>query len=202
VAGGGWRKARGGRQVAASASYPPHVSSLWSPLESLPPVSSGQGMRAAVLVALYEQDGGLRLIMTRRPDTMRSHPGDVVFPGGMIDPGDESPAHTAIREAWEEVGLPPSNVEVLGGLESVHTRSLTMRIVPVVARVERPDRLVPEPSEVAAIIEPTISHLLVDDDWRRTEWGGRTMWFYEFPEGVLWGATAFIVRGLLELFRQ
>jgi 8-oxo-dGTP pyrophosphatase MutT (NUDIX family) len=120
----------------------------------------------------------------------------------MIDPGDESPAHTAIREAWEEVGLPPSNVEVLGGLESVHTRSLTMRIVPVVARVERPDRLVPEPSEVAAIIEPTISHLLVDDDWRRTEWGGRTMWFYEFPEGVLWGATAFIVRGLLELFRQ
>jgi 8-oxo-dGTP pyrophosphatase MutT (NUDIX family) len=47
-------------------------------------------MRAAVLVPLYEQDGRLRLIMTRRPDTMRSHPGDVVFPGGMIDPGDES----------------------------------------------------------------------------------------------------------------
>lgn len=183
-------------------TYDSPVSTLWSPLESLPPVSSGQGMRAAVLVPLYEQDGRLRLIMTRRPDTMRSHPGDVVFPGGMIDPGDESPAHTAIREAWEEVRLPPGNVEVLGGLESVHTRSLTMRIVPVVARVERPARLVPEPSEVAAIIEPTISHLLVDDHWRRAEWGGRTMWFYEFPEGVLWGATAFIVRELLELFRE
>jgi len=158
-------------------------------------------MRAAVLVPFYERDGALHLIMTRRPDTMRSHPGDVVFPGGMIDPGDESPSYTAIREAWEEVGLPPDKVTVLGGLEPVHTRSVTMRIVPVVARVERPDVLVPEPSEVAAIIEPSIDQLLADDDWRRSNWGGRSMWFYEFPEGVLWGATAFIMRGLLRYFR-
>ena len=158
-------------------------------------------MKAAVLVPFYEDDGFLRLIMTRRPDTMRSHPGDVVFPGGMIEHDDDGPIATATREAWEEVGLPPDDVEVLGGLDPVHTRSVTMRIVPVVARVQRPSELVPEPGEVAAIIEPTIDQLLADDDWRQAEWGGRTMWFYEFPEGVLWGATAFIVRGLLEHFR-
>jgi 8-oxo-dGTP pyrophosphatase MutT (NUDIX family) len=158
-------------------------------------------MKAAVLVPFYEDDGALRLIMTRRPDTMRSHPGDVVFPGGMIEPEDDGPIGTATREAWEEVGLPPDGVEVLGGLDPVHTRSVTMRIVPVVARVQRPVELVPEPGEVAAIIEPTIGQLLADGDWRQAQWGGRTMWFYEFPEGVLWGATAFIVRGLLEHFR-
>ncbi|MEX0827053.1 MAG: CoA pyrophosphatase [Acidimicrobiia bacterium] len=176
-------------------------ANLWSPLEALPPVVTGEAIRAAVLIPFYEQDGVLRLIMTRRPDTMRSHPGDVVFPGGMIEPTDDGPVHTAVREAWEEVGLPPEGVEVLGGLDPVHTRSVTMQISPVVARVQRPAQLVPEPGEVAAIIEPSIDQLLADGDWRRSVWGGRNMWFYEFPEGVLWGATAFIVRGLLERFR-
>ncbi|HSM02000.1 MAG TPA: CoA pyrophosphatase [Acidimicrobiia bacterium] len=176
-------------------------SNLWAHLDALPPVYTGPEMKAAVLVPFYEDGASLRVIMTRRPDTMRSHPGDVVFPGGMIEPGDDGPVDTAVREAWEEVGLPPEDVEVLGGLDPVHTRSVTMRISPVVARVQRPVELVPEPGEVAAIIEPTIDQLLIDGDWRTAEWGGRTMWFYEFPEGVLWGATAFIVRGLLDYFR-
>jgi 8-oxo-dGTP pyrophosphatase MutT (NUDIX family) len=159
-------------------------------------------MRAAVLVPIYEDDGCLRLIMTRRPDDMRRHPGDVVFPGGMIEPEDAGAIDAAIREAGEEIGLPPENVaEVLGALDMVTTRSATMRIVPVVARVDRPETLVPHPGEVAAIIEPRIIDLLRDQDWRTAEWGGRTMWFYEFPEGVLWGATAHMVRILLEYFR-
>lgn len=195
------REAGGGRRTWRGL-YPLGVSAnLWSPLESLPPVFAGDSVKAAVLIPFYEQDGVLRLIMTRRPDTMRSHPGDVVFPGGMIEATDEGPVHTAVREAWEEVGLPVEDVEVLGGLDPVHTRSVTMQISPVVARVRRPKSLVPQPEEVAAIIEPTIDQLLNDGDWRRSVWGGRNMWFYEFPEGVLWGATAFIVRGLLQRFR-
>lgn len=178
------------------------MPSLWDPLSSLAPVSAARGMRAAVLVPLYEDDGDLRLIMTRRPDHMRRHPGDVVFPGGMIEPDDQGPIGTAVREAHEEIGLPPENVvEVLGALEAVHTRSLTMRIIPVVARVNRPETLIPQPGEVAAIIEPRLSDLLRDDNWRTSRWGGRKMWFYEFPEGVLWGATAHMVRVLLGHFR-
>jgi 8-oxo-dGTP pyrophosphatase MutT (NUDIX family) len=180
----------------------PQMASLWDPLASLPSVASPAGVKAAVLIPLYEDGDGLRVIMTQRPEDMRSHPGDVVFPGGMIEPGDADPVACAMREAAEEVGLPPGNVlEILGGLSPVHTRSVTMKIVPVVARIERPAELVPQPGEVAAILEPSIDELLDDDAWRTTRWGDRTMWFYEFPDAVLWGATAFMVRELLEYFR-
>jgi 8-oxo-dGTP pyrophosphatase MutT (NUDIX family) len=177
------------------------MSDRWAPLAALPPVPTPKAMKAAVLVPFYESDGTLRLIMTKRPDDMRTHPGDVVFPGGMIDPGDDGPVGAALREAHEEVALPPENVDVLGGLDPVHTRSAEMLIIPVVARVQRPDRLVPEPGEVDAIIEPTIDELLDDGHWVTQDWAGNTMWFYEFPEGILWGATAFMVRQLLEYFR-
>ena len=179
------------------------MPSLWDPLATLAPVGPVPGMRAAVLVPVYEQDGELRLIMTRRPDDMRRHPGDVVFPGGMIEPDDGGPVEAAIRETEEEIGLPRQNVvEVLGALDAVSTRSVTMRIIPVVARVERPPAFFPRPDEVAAIIEPRITDLLRDENWRRAHWGLRTMWFYEFDEGVLWGATAHMVRDLLGHFRS
>jgi 8-oxo-dGTP pyrophosphatase MutT (NUDIX family) len=178
------------------------MPSRWEPLRSLPPVSPSDGVKAAVLIPLYEDGDELRVILTRRPDDMRSHPGDVVFPGGMLEPGDADPVACAIREATEEIGLAPGHiVEILGGLSPVHTRSVTMKIAPVVARVERPAALTLQPEEVAAVIEPTIAELLDDGSWRTTEWGGRTMWFHEFPEGVLWGATAVMVRELLGYFR-
>lgn len=173
----------------------------WAPLAALPPVASPPGVRAAVLVPLYEQEGSLRVILTRRPDDMRTHAGDVVFPGGLIDPGDGGPVETALREAWEEVSLPPHRVEVLGGLAPVTTRSAEMLIVPVVARVRRPARLVPEPGEVDAIIEPPLADLLDEARWRSEEWDGFRLWFFDFPEGVLWGATARMVRDLLRYFR-
>jgi 8-oxo-dGTP pyrophosphatase MutT (NUDIX family) len=177
--------------------------SLWDPLTALPPVPEPENMRAAVLVPLYEHEGRLRVVLTRRPDHMPTHPGDVVFPGGMMDEQDGGPVDTAIREAHEEIGLPPGNVlEVLGGLQPTHTRSAEMMIVPVVARIERPEAFVPEPAEVEAIIEPAIDELLPDANWRTSEWArGRAMWFYEFPEGILWGATAQMVRELLGFFR-
>ncbi len=160
-------------------------------------------MKAAVLIPIYEEAGTLRVIMTKRPDDMRKHPGDVVFPGGMIDPGDDGPVAAAVREAEEEVGLPRGNViEVLGGLDPAQTPTV-MRIVPVVARIERPDRLVPEPGEVAAILEPSIDELLDDERWESRAWGiGRRMWFYAFPDAVLWGATAYMVQELLDYFRH
>jgi len=160
-------------------------------------------MKAAVLVPLYEDRGQLRVVLTRRPDHMPTHPGDVVFPGGMVETEDDGPVSTAMREAHEEIGLPPQNVvQVFGGLQPMHTRSAEMLIVPVVARIERPDEFIPEPAEVEAIIEPTLDELLLDANWRTSEWAkGRTMWFYEFPEGILWGATAFMVRDLLSYFR-
>jgi 8-oxo-dGTP pyrophosphatase MutT (NUDIX family) len=172
---------------------------LWAPLRALPAVAHPVGMRAAVLVPLYEDGDDLRLILTRRHEHLPTHAGDVVFPGGMIEAG-ETPEETARREAWEEVGLPPDHVEVIGGLEPVTTRALEMLIVPVVARVRRPARLVPSPNEVEVIIEPRLSELLDESSWRQEVWVGHTLWFHPFPEGMLWGATARMVRSLLVYF--
>lgn len=177
------------------------MQSLWAPLDALPPVSFPAGMRAAVLVPIYEEGGDLRIVLTRRPDGMRTHAGDVVFPGGMIDPEDDGPVATAVREAWEEVGIPPDSVEVLGGLPPVSTRSNEMFIAPIVARIRRPAQLRPEPFEVDAVLEPTLTELLDESGWSTEEWHGHTLWFRRFAEGTLWGATARIVRTLLDYFR-
>lgn len=175
---------------------------LWTRLADLPPVVSRPDARYAVLVPLYEDaDGVDRIIFTRRPEHMRTHPGDVVFPGGGSE-ADEGPVETAKREAWEEIRLPPDNVvDVLGGLTPVTTRNRTTLIIPVVAHIERPAALVPDPEEVHSIIEPPIEHLLDDDRWTSRDWYGHELWFYEFEEGTLWGATAFMVRELLKYLR-
>jgi hypothetical protein len=74
-------------------------------------------------------------------------------------------------------------------------------VVPVVARIERPEELHPQPDEVDVIIEPTLTELLDDSLWQQRLFYGRDLWFYEFPEGTLWGATAFMVRELLDYLR-
>jgi 8-oxo-dGTP pyrophosphatase MutT (NUDIX family) len=171
-------------------------------LRKLPPVVDPPGAEYAVLVPLYEDAAGeVRVVLTKRPDDMPTHPGDIVFPGGHREDGEE-PISTALREAWEEVRLPPENVvEILGGLTPVTMRDRTRPIVPVVARIDRPDEFVPDHREVDVIIEPTIAELLVEDRWETRSWYGHDLWFYEFDEGILWGATAFMMRELLDLIR-
>jgi 8-oxo-dGTP pyrophosphatase MutT (NUDIX family) len=176
---------------------------LWKRLAALPAVATPPDARYAVLVPIYvDSEGTNRIIFTRRPEHMRTHPGDVVFPGGGREEGEDAIA-TAKREAWEEIQLPPENVvEIVGGLTPVTTRSRTTLIVPVVARIERPDELVPDPAEVHSIIEPPIDHLLDESRWVSRDFHGHELWFYEFEEGTLWGATAFMVRELLKYLRE
>lgn len=177
---------------------------IWEQLAALPEISTTRRARAAVLVPLYAEngDGQPRVLLTRRPETMRTHPGDVVFPGGRIEEG-ETPIVTAMREAREEVGIGEEHVvEVLGGLTPVSTRNIANLIVPVVVRIERPADLAPNPHEVDAIIEPTLAELLNDTRWRHSFFFGRRLWFYQLDEGVLWGANAFIMRELLGYLRR
>jgi len=159
-------------------------------------------MRAAVLAPLYEDAAGeVRVVLTVRPEHMNTHAGDVVFPGGMIEDQDDGPVATAVREAWEEVGIPSSAVTVLGGLEPVAPGRPSTIIVPVVARIERPDELVAQDEEVAAILEPTLAELADETRWESRDFHGHQLWFFEFPEATLWGATAFMVRELLGYLR-
>jgi 8-oxo-dGTP pyrophosphatase MutT (NUDIX family) len=176
---------------------------VWSRLDALPPVPTPEKAKAAVLVPLYEDAAGeVRVVLTKRPGDMPTHAHDIVFPGGMMHGDDAGPVETAIREACEEVGLPPQAVEVLGGLSPITTRSREMLIVPVVARVKRPVELKPDPREVEVILEPRLVHLLDESRWKSQDWHGHRLWFYDFPEGVLWGATAFMMRELLGYLRE
>ena len=170
-------------------------------MDALEPVQRPKRARNAVLVSMYrDENDQVRIILTKRPEHMRRHPGDVVFPGGRIENG-EAPEETAIREAYEEIGLPGSAIDVVGGLSSVTTRDPLNLIVPVVARVRRPAALAPDEREVEAIIEPRMSDLLVDANWCSDRWFGKLVWSYEFDEGVMWGATASIMRELLAVLR-
>ena len=174
----------------------------WTKLRTLPPVVDPPGAEYAVLVPLYEDTAGeIRVVLTKRPDDMPTHPSDIVFPGGHREDGEE-PISTALREAWEEIGLPRENVvEIFGGLTPVTTRDRTRPIVPVVARIERPAEFVPDPREVSLIIEPTIADLLIEERWETRSWNDHELWFYEFDEGILWGATAFMMREFLGFVR-
>lgn len=154
--------------------------------------------RAAVLVALFEDQGVRRVILTKRPMHMPTHAGDLAFPGGKPHPG-ETPVETALREANEEVGIDPGAVEVLGYLPEIHTVSYSRMVVPVVGRLREVPVLEPDRNEVDKILIPDIEGFRDESAWRSETWDGRTLHFFELDGEILWGATARIVRRLIGL---
>ena len=155
---------------------------------------------AAVLAPVYEDDqGDLRVVLTKRPDTMPTHAGHIAFPGGRPDPGDRNPVDTALREAHEEVGIEPAQVEVLGYLPPIDTVEFSLMVVPVVGRVSTPLELVPSEREVAKVYHPLVAELADEDRWWNVPWNGWKVWYYDLEGDTLWGATARMVRLMVGL---
>lgn len=117
--------------------------------------------RAAVLIAFWPDGDDVRCVLTRRSAHLSTHKGQVAFPGGRVDPG-ESWREAALREAYEEVSLDPSHVEVIGELDDAWSGA-GHHIVPVVGWVESPAPLRPNPGEVAEILLPRLSEMLRPD---------------------------------------
>ncbi len=160
----------------------------------------GDRPMAAVLAALYEDDEGqVRVVLTKRPDSMPTHAGHIAFPGGRPDPADDGPVDTALREANEEVGIHPSQVEVLGFLPPIDTVEFSLLVVPVVGRVSTPLGLVPSQREVAKIYTPLLSDLADVERWWSIPWNGWEVWYYDLEGDTLWGATARMVRLMVGL---
>ena len=159
---------------------------------------------SSVLAPLLFESGVPHLLFTRRPMHLRSHPGQISFPGGGRDAADATPLHTALREAEEELGLAASSVEVLGQLDELPTPT-GYRVRPFVGLLRGPVVLSPNEEEVAEVLRVPLP-VLLDPARRRTELHSVPMLpmpvevdYIDTGSHVIWGATARILRNLFEL---
>ena len=164
----------------------------------------GHGMAAAVLVPII-MEAEPRILLTRRAEHLRSHGGQVSFPGGRIDPEDASAEAAALREAWEEVALDPAAVEVIGRLP-LHETGTGFVVTPVVGLVTPGILLRPAATEVAAILSLPLSLVLDPSQPTRSrvklkggDW--RDVWVWPHDDHHIWGATAAILVSLARRLR-
>ena len=180
-----------GQAVTPIASGDGH---LWRPAEQL--------RAAAVLVPVVRHGSGLTILLTQRTDHLYDHAGQISFPGGHAEAHDESPAATALRETYEEIGLPHSLVEVLGELPE-YTTVTGYRVIPVVGLVSALPALKLDAFEVAEAFEVPLAFFLDPANHQRNtlQYQGRTRHYYAMPyeQRYIWGATAGMLMNLYAL---
>jgi 8-oxo-dGTP pyrophosphatase MutT (NUDIX family) len=165
---------------------------------------------AAVLAVLFEEAGEARLIFTRRASSLRSHRGEVSFPGGRLDPGEDPPA-AALREAYEEIALNPAQVTTEGWIHPVVTIVSASLIMPIVATVPSRPTVEASPAEVERVFDVALADLADLENFHEERWSfpGRTIpgspdgsfpvWFFEVEGEMIWGATARMIHELLSV---
>jgi len=204
VSPGGFSMAAVRRRADArlTRTWPFHDAGPRSDFDLNPGISAGEDFSrykpAAVLIAVTDEGAGdANVLLTRRPETLRKHAGQIAFPGGKMDPDDRDAVSAAVREAEEEVGLPPEAVEPLGFLSTYFT-STGYRVYPVLARIAPGLALRPQEAEVADIFYVPLSFLMNPDNHRveAREWRGVERRFYAMPyeRHYIWGATAGMIR--------
>jgi 8-oxo-dGTP pyrophosphatase MutT (NUDIX family) len=158
---------------------------------------------AAVLVAFTDRASEPGILLIHRPSNMRAHPGQIALPGGGIDPG-ETPVEAALREAWEELGITPDQVTVVGPSDVYQTHS-GFEITPVLGVVPADIAIEPNPTEVAQWFEAPAGFLLDPANQKQqwVEWEGAMRAYYEiaWQEHQIWGITAAILVNLSRRLR-
>jgi 8-oxo-dGTP pyrophosphatase MutT (NUDIX family) len=157
---------------------------------------------AAVLVPLVEREDGLSILLTQRTAHLANHGGQISFPGGRMEDSDPDPVAAALRETEEEIGLPRTEVDVLGRLDDYVTVT-GFRVVPVVGLIHPPFSLVPDPFEVQEVFEVPLAFVLDPQNHQRHSRigpNGEKRHFYAMPfhGRFIWGATAAMLVNLYE----
>jgi 8-oxo-dGTP pyrophosphatase MutT (NUDIX family) len=185
---------------SASSSLPDALRAVLMDPAAASAVEVHGRTKAAVLVALYVEGGNLYAVLTRRRHDLRSHAGEISFPGGRRDPADESLLHTALRETEEEIGLPPAAVRILGALPPTPTVATNYGVYPFVGLIEPGYPWTPSAWEVEEVLELRLSALRAARTRRRLLHRGipfRSDVYDISEQTVIWGATARIVGDLL-----
>ena len=164
-------------------------------------------MRAGVLIPLLPRSDSVELLFTRRTDTVLTHKGQISFPGGQQEDADVETVETALRECYEEIGLEPSRVTVLGELDDVFTSVSGFVITPVVGLVDGYiDDLRPAPDEVKSLLMVPLTTLLQPDvhttETRAFEGQRYRIHYYTVGDDVIWGATGRIVYQFLKAWEE
>ncbi|MCY4488561.1 MAG: CoA pyrophosphatase [Deltaproteobacteria bacterium] len=168
----------------------------------IPEAVAGDDFRpAAVLAPIQERADGDYLILTLRAANLSSHSGQVAFPGGSVDPEDDGALAAALRESREEIGIDPDHVRIVGQLDQV-VAGYNFLVTPFVGLIPHPYEFDPDPRETAAVFSVPVAALLRQDALtldsrlsRRSE----PIYHFQYEEWDIWGATARMVKQLLEL---
>jgi len=176
------------------------------PLAAPQPERTAPAKGSAVLMLLYPRSDGLGLLLTERSQNVAHHKGQVSLPGGQREPGDESLWHTALREAWEETGVEPQDVEQLGLLSPIYIAGSHFCVQPFVGSTPVRGAWRPHPPEVAALLEMSLERLVDDGIKRTAEWPWmnrvRRVPYYVLDGRIVWGATAMILSEFEVLLRE
>ena len=157
---------------------------------------------AAVLLPIIDRSGPY-ILFAKRSERVAHHKGQISFPGGIVETWDGSRLETALRECWEEIGLPPELVEILGTLDDTETHATQFIITPFVGLVREPAPWRPDGKEIEQVLEVPLAGLLDPACFRAELWerGGEVIpvYFYEYQGQVIWGATARILKQFLDV---
>ncbi len=156
---------------------------------------------ASVLAPIQERPDGDHLVLTLRAENLSSHSGQVAFPGGSVDPADDGAVATALRETREEIGVDPGHVRILGQLDQV-VAGYNFLVTPFVGVIPFPYEFRSDPRETAAVFSVPVAALLKQDaltlDFRLSR-RSEPIYHFQYQEWDIWGATARMVKQLLEL---